>query len=282
MSRRTLLNFFLLGIIMVLTALLFITEQPVLEGEMATFPGITPETVNSITLKQDGEASVVFNKADGDWMMTAPYTVSASPFRVTAMLQLLQESSHIQLTVKGQDLAIFKLEHPTLVLTFNERQFAFGDRDPIDKLRYVRYGDTIYLIKDTLFPQLLQPPEFFINSRLLPEGTRLKRVEFPDYELIKRNGEWRIEPELEISADEINRLIDGWLNASAMRVSPATQTQFAETITVETERDETIRFNIIAGPDELILVRPDLGIQYHLHNQTAEYLYPREINANRD
>ena len=277
-KHKTRLNLVLIVVVVTLATFLISTEQET-DNEVNTIAKIAPESIQRITLRKTGRSDIVFNKTNDSWMMTTPYTAIASRFRITSMLQFLQQPSTSQLHIIGLDLEHFQLAQPNVVLIFNNHEFAFGTTNQIDNQRYVRYGDQLHLINDPLYPQLTQNAEFFISTRLLPEDTQLKRMQFPNHILTMNSEQWQIEPALAVDNDTLKQLVEAWLNTSAMRVTANTTTASSTIITLETNQDRTIRFNIIKQPSELILARTDLGIQYHLNNYQAEQLFLKTLLA---
>lgn len=278
-SDKLRLNLILIAIIAALATFLISTEQKQ-DGEKKIFiSDIAATDIKHISLKRRGKDDINFVKQQDSWMMTSPYFVRASKYRITAMLKLLHEQSFAQFSSK--ELERFKLNPAKVLLHLNDQEFAFGDSNQIDKHRYVSYRDTVHLINDDLYPQLTQPAKFFISTKLLPDGLRLSRIQYPTHDLKKEFNQWSSGPTANISTETIEKIANAWLGATAMTVSDYQQTKPGDTITIETEQGQSFRFNIITDGPGLILARKDLGIQYQLDGITARQLL-QDINLGAD
>lgn len=75
--------------------------------------------------------------------------------------------------------------------------------------------------------------------------------------------------------DAINTLAQEWMAAQALQVklysAPGSQDEAAEIITLR-QGAEQLRFLIVSRTPELILARPEIGIQYHLPQDAAQRL----------
>jgi hypothetical protein len=85
---------------------------------------------------------------------------------------------------------------------------------------------------------------------------------------------WQAQPDKPVlSADAIQTLIDAWQNAAALWVKPYAKGTPQGSITVQlTTPAQTLHFDIMARQPELILARPDLGLQYHFSAESAKAL----------
>lgn len=97
------------------------------------------------------------------WQITAPLKTTASQFRISSLIALLQTPVISTVNVAAETAGI-KQGTESVIVTLNEQRFEFGDVNPLDRSRYVEHQGTIYLIEDTLYPQLLQPADFFAEA----------------------------------------------------------------------------------------------------------------------
>ena len=95
--------------------------------------------------------------------MTEPRDATANPDRIKAMLSILEITSFARFPVTQSNLKHFDLVNPAVTLKLDEHEFLFGGDNPLGSRRYVMYSNTIHLINDGLFHQLLQSPEFFVT-----------------------------------------------------------------------------------------------------------------------
>jgi len=88
------------------------------------------------------------------------------------------------------------------------------------------------------------------------------------------DGHWRLDPGQQgVSADALQTLIENWQNATALLTRRNDDSATGETVTVYT-RDSTrpIVLRIVTRTPDLILARPDWGIQYLLPGSEADSL----------
>lgn len=75
--------------------------------------------------------------------------------------------------------------------------------------------------------------------------------------------------------DAVNTLVQEWTAAQALQVRPysvpMSQDKPPETVTVR-QGGALLRFIIVSRAPELILARPEIGVQYHLPQDTAQRL----------
>lgn len=273
MNNRTRINLVLTTVILSLAVFLIATRTNETENKKITISAIRPGSIDHIAIKRTGKGNIAFNKRAHYWMMTAPLAVRANAARINAMLGLLQAQSFAQLDAAKLDMERFQLQHPAVSLQLNNHEFFFGGTNPIKKRRYVRFGDKVHLIQDTLYHQLSQKAFFFVDNKLLPEDSRPVSIQFPDYTLKKTADNWTITPNREIDQDRLKKLVSAWRSATAMAVDRYQPAESLGTISVETAQGTTLRFTISAAMPEPVLARADLGIQYHLSSYTAAQMF---------
>lgn len=279
MNTRLLLNLGLLALVAVLG--LFAYFQPGLEKPSAP-PALTDLAISAIDRirieDRDGK-TVALAREGGQWRLMEPVQLPANAVRVEALLHLAEESSYGQLDATDLDLAEFGLDAPRVRLLLNDRALVFGTTEPLDGRRYVRDGDTVHLIADRYFHILTGGFTEFVNQQLLPQDARVVELATPDWRLTRSaEGKWTLDPAPPgRSADTPNLLIDRWLTAQAVWVQPYEQAEAKGQIVVRLEgAEQPLRFDILAREPELVLARPDIGVQYHLAEDTARSLL--EIN----
>lgn len=276
MSSRLLLNLFLLCCVIALAAFLFSgTSEPPTET-ITRLTDIPPGSISRIRIERHDRDLITFIKQKGGWLMTSPYQVPASEARINALLRLPMVQSHARLDVSAIDLTRFGLAMPQVTLRLDDHVFLFGDTEALDERRYVLTADSVHLINDTLYPQLLTAATFFISPRLLPEAAGLLSLQLPEHTLQRTDRQWIIEPAGDIDPAILPVLIKAWQQVSAITISPYAQEQGSGEIHIRLADGGQLLFRIISLPPKLILARPDLGIQYHIDSNTAEQLFVPE------
>ena len=169
--------------------------------------------------------------------------IPADAFQVHTILSLLQATSVRSYPVDAIDLSGPGLDPPGASIMFNGTWIAIGDIDPIDSLRYVRTDTTIHLVADRYQHLLNAGYNNFVRRRLLP------------------------------GADAINTLIANWQRASALFIRRFQAGDYSETVSLTLSgRSEPVVFTVVARTPDLVLARPEWGIQYHLPADTGQAL----------
>lgn len=275
MSKRNLLNLALLLLIGVLV-LLVIYEPGIEEPkENPNLLDIDRGAIKQIRIERKGQEPVKLVRDGKDnWRLTAPLAIAANDFRIHSILRITGQKSLGNYPADSERLARFGLDKPRVTLTLgNKVEIAFGDSTPLDQRRYVKVGDRVHLITDTLYYHLIGSYTTFIRQQLLPAGIGINAITLPDLTVRWQEDRWYIAPKPEqFSADQVTRLIDAWTLASAVQVKPYDGKK-GKTISIEPKGEEApITFLLTARSPDFVLARPDLGIQYHLAESSGEEL----------
>ncbi len=275
MNKRNLLNIGLLLLIGILV--LLVIYEPGIEAptEDPLLLDINRDVVRQIRIERQGQETVAIAlDSQGRWQMSEPIAIAASDYRMNALLGITEVKSLGNYPTDSEHLSSFGLATPRVTLTLNGQvKIAFGDNTALDQRRYVQVGDRVHLITDTLYYHLIGNYTTFIRQELLPEGSSVSAITLPDLAIRWKNDQWQIDPKPEaFSADQITRLIDAWKFASAIQVKPY-DGKIGETIIIEfKDREQPLTFLLTASSPDLVLARPELGIQYHLAESSAEEL----------
>jgi hypothetical protein len=226
------------------------------------------------------------------WRLTEPLQLPANTVVVESLLGLTQAASHAQWVAASLDLEKFKLKSPRIRVRLNDVELGFGDTEPLEGRRYVLAENTVHLITDGYYPKLIAPPASFVSLALLPGPEPLKEIELPGLTLRHDAQGWSAQPGAsdaqgsanvaggrmpEATPDAVNTLAQEWTAAQALQVrlytAPASRIKPVETVTLRQEGTQPpLRFIIVSRAPELILARPELGVQYHLPQDAAQRL----------
>ncbi len=253
------------------------------QPEEPELTGLDPQTIGKITVEYQDQV-LRFERQDDGWWMQQPYTAPADSYRIEQILQLPQAKSHARYSIPRADWPRFGLEPPAAVIDLDGHRFRFGRQNPIDFRRYVQVdGQTVHLIDDTLFHLLTSPASDWLDTRLLPAGASVRGLTLPGWRLHRSaKGSWRSEPEADPAA--LQRWIDEWRNARALRVAPhpGPAPKDKPTIRIDLE-DGSLTFVLLAEEPEVILLRPDLELAYHFYREIgARLLQPPKTGQPQD
>ncbi len=270
MNKRNLINLALLLAVIGLALLAWL--EPGREAPPAPLKITTLDAAAIDRIRIERPAGLLeMARRDGRWELTAPIRAPANSIRTDAILSVAAIDSLNSLPVAGLDLATYGLAEPAVRLFLNDTRIDFGNTSPLDQRRYVRVGDTLHLIPDLRYYQLIGGWNGYVSLRLLEQDTALDRIELPGLTLENREGSWRPAPAPEHwSADAATALAQNWLNAQAMEVRELKGEANGEEVRLHVRgREQPIRFVIAASEPELILQRPDLGLAWHLVAERA-------------
>jgi hypothetical protein len=171
------------------------------------------------------------------------------------------------------DLAALQLSPPYATIFLNDTAVEFGSLEPIDNLRYVRVGERVHLIPDNYLPLMESSFTQFVRDRLLDKDARIEAIRLPDLSLSRTEQGWQMDPDQGLSDAVLQQFVDIWQDASALSVQAANPEQSGDLIEIRLKGKETpVRLQIISRKPELVLVRPDYGIQYRMGNRSEAML----------
>jgi len=277
MSQRTLLNLVLFLALLGLALVAWFKPgvKPV-DAPRPITSGLTPEQTGNITIKRLTRDPLTFSRRDGRWFLLADdRKLPAADFQVRALLRLLEATATRHYPAGSLELASLGLKPPRAQVTMDNVDFRFGITDALKNQRYVQVGDTVYLIDDQYQHLLNADWPNFVSRQMLDGRGAITRLELPDMTLAyDDNDHWRLDPlQEDVSADALQTLIENWQHATALLTRRDDDGATGETVTVYT-RDNTrpILLRIVDRTPDLILARPDWGIQYQLPGTEADSL----------
>ncbi len=267
MSHRLLINLALLFCVIVLAVFLGTNkEQEIVEPEV-TLTDIQPDSIHVIHIERRDLDDIIFQKQGDNWMMQSPFSLPASHARINAMLKLLQARSHDHFSAPDNDLTPYMLAVPAISITLNDTNIAFGDTNPLeDKLRYVLVEDTVHIINAGLFHQLQASATFFLDAKLIPPDASIKAIQLPELNIEN------VEDETLSGAH--HQVLNSWKHLKSISVRKYEEIEAIDTIKIELNTGELIKLIIVSNRPNLILARPDKGIQYHINNTVSDNLFP--------
>lgn len=185
MKSRLIMNLVLLAIIAVLGVVAFLKpgkQKP----ETPSLLTLDASALTRMTLQN--KETLVFEKQDGAWRLTAPFVAPVNQVRAGQLLEVAKARSEANYPLKPEDVAQFGLDKPQAILTLGDATLQFGGTDPINMRRYVRLGDTLHLVDDNFFHHLTAPATDYVDKKLLPEGAKIRAIELPGLKATKNPG----------------------------------------------------------------------------------------------
>ncbi|MBN2699990.1 MAG: DUF4340 domain-containing protein [Methylothermaceae bacterium] len=244
---------------------------------------IAPDAVQYILVERPGERLEFSRQGEADWRMTRPLDAPSDAYHMEQLLSLPSRSSEKRYGVAEQDLERFGLKPPQARVCLKKTvdapdcaaELLFGHQNPLNSQRYIQVGDGLHLVTDDLFHQLTAPAATWVEHKLLSDDT-IRSLDLPGWHIaLEEEGKWTSDPEL--PADRLEGLVSAWRNARAIQVTSfdGEAPLRAQRIQIKLE-DETVAFVILQRKPELVLLRPDLKLQYHFYGSVGENLLSPE------
>lgn len=268
MKSRLILNLVLLAIIAVLATLAFFEPGKKTE-ESKPLAAVDEKALTAITLKN--QDTITFEKKDGHWKLAAPFQAPVNEIRVKQLLDITKANPEAQYPVKAEDLGQYELDKPKATLILGSTTLLFGGTDPINMRRYVKIGDTLYLVNDDFFHHLSAGATDYVDKKLLPESAKVKEIVLPGLKAtLGADGKWTREPAGD--KPDLSELATLWTTARAIDVKRLEGQAKGDTVHIGLAEGNPVAFVIVQRDPEPILARQDLGLQYELTGETARQL----------
>jgi hypothetical protein len=260
-NTRMNVNIILTALLVTLILILVLDTNQDTSRVPVTLTKIDPETIQSIRITREDREDVHMMKTSDGWLITRPVRARANQFRLNAILSLLQSTVISQIQFEPLKLDAYGLASPDVTLALDNMEIQFGDINTLDKSRYLKHADKIFLVEDYLYPQLRQQPGFFVNTKLF--NHKLKSVHFACVDTINQNQE---------GAEQSN-IIEAWerLEAIDVRTQLPTLHELGNVI-IETEEGDSITITIYSDADHLILSPMEAGLHFWIPGPYAEGL----------
>jgi hypothetical protein len=268
MKSRLALNLVLLAVIAGLGALLYF-EPGQDEDDRAAIAQVDEANLSTITLKN--RDTIVFERKDGRWRLTAPFQAPVNEIRVRQLIDIAKSPVESQYPLKAEEIAKFELDKPKAILTLGNTTLVFGGSDPINMRRYVQAGEALYLVNDDFFHHLQAAATDYVDKKLLPEGAKVTEIAIPGLKAtLGPDGKWAREPAG--TKPDLSELATLWTTARAIDVKRLEKPAQGEPVRIAVADGKPVEFVVIQKDPDLILARPDLGLQFELTGETARQL----------
>lgn len=275
LSKRWLVNGLLVLVIGV--SLLLGYRDRVQSGSEARNPitSLMPADVMSVTI-QLADKRIILRRSADQWLIVSPLQWPAHSITIERILGISVSEAEASIVATGIDLSALGLQDPKVILSLNETRILFGTTNNIGDRRYLMTGTTIYLLADIHLPFISQGIAGLIDRRLLPPSIPLQTLKLAERKLSRDStANWQSDAPTDIPVDRLNQLVNNWqtLEAPAVRIFNQAGTPL-EKIVAGLDDDSEIEFLLMSIYPELVIARPDLGVEYHFHEkQQQELLY---------
>lgn len=270
MKRSWLLNAALLLAVVALGSFVYLKPP---SDAPARYPlsRLQADQVKQIRVERKGDPPVVIERKGDSWLITAPLSAQADPFQVQRLLAILDASSAHRLA--ATDLARFDLDQPRMRLKVDGEDFAFGTVNAVTREQYVLAGGAVYTVEPRYGAMVPASVARMIKKQLFAANEAPVRFELGDFTVALRDDKWHVSPSTgELSQDDINRWVDAWRHAAALRAEPYAGGKPADAIKMEFRDGKTLLLEILQREPEIVIARPDEKLRYHFAGETARRL----------
>lgn len=271
MTRGWLLNGVLLAAVAALAA--FVMLRPHSDGtslhRLTTLQG---DKVSTVRLERSGDPPLVLQRKQGKWWLIEPISARADSFQVERMLGILE--ANVAHSTPAQDLARFGLDRPLIRLIIDGTQVDFGSVNTVTREQYVHALGMVHAVALRHGAALPAGAAQLVSKQPFDPDETPVRMAFPNFTIAQDGGRWQISPSPgDVSQDDINRWLDGWRHASALRTEPyAGSSEPLERVEIEMRSGTSLTLHVLQKSPELILGRPDEGLRYHFGAEAAKRL----------
>ena len=271
MTRGWLLNGFLLVAVAALAA--FVVLKPGSDvPSHHRLSTLKADRVSAIRLERSGDPPIVLERKQGKWVVIAPLSARADSFQVERMLGILEASATH--SMPGQDLARFGLDRPLTRLIIDGTQFDFGAVNAVTREQYVHTAGMVHTVAPRYGAALPASPAQLLAKQPFDPDDAPVRMAFPQFTVAHDGSRWQIAPPAgDLSQDDINRWIDGWRHAAALRTEPyAADNEPQERVEIVLRSGTSLTLQVLQKSPELVLGRPDEKLRYHFAGVAAKRL----------
>jgi hypothetical protein len=248
-----------------------------------TLTALSADAIQSIRIERAGQPPIELARDGENWRMRAPIAARANRFLIENLLAVVGAPIEATVAAGAGELARYGLAPPLARLRLGEEEIAFGATHPFHPQQYVRYRDTIYLIASHFYGASAQKAELYLDTRLLAAGSRLTELKLAGFSVSQTDGHWLRQPaNPALSSDHINDFVSEWQQASALSVQRHSGKPPASWVALGVQQDgkpQTVRIGVLAREPELVLHRPDEGLDYHFPAELGQRLLQLEPPA---
>ncbi len=282
LMRRWWLNLALLLIIAALAVFAWYRSSHAPTETRPPLTEINPDSIRRVQIERPREAPVALERSGGGWRLTAPLKARADTLAVESLLRLARAPIDATVTPADGDLARYGLDRPSLTVRFDDVEIRFGRLHPLKDEYYVQHGTAVHLISSRYYAATAAKYANLIDSRLIEPGRKAVAFKLPGFTLTLKDGTWQRQPEIPaLSSDRINAFVDDWRHARALQVEKYSGRKSRDTVVIDFEESSEPRsaltIAVLERDPQLVLARPDEGLEYHFPAETSQRLF--NLNA---
>ena len=264
LSRRWLINCLLIVLICILTYSGIRYQLKSASAPENRITSLKPQDIDSVII-QIADNNLALRRSGNQWIFEKPIQWPANNITLERLISIVTSESNTRLPANEIDLATLGLQSPKAILTLNSTRVLFGATNNIGERRYILIGSMVYLLPDLHLHFITQGITGLIDRRLLPRSISLKSLKLAELSLSKSSdGTWQDDTREEAGVDRINALANNWQTLDAGNIKIYDRSKLpGEKIVAGLQDGSKIDFFLMSIKPELVIARPDLGVQYH-------------------
>ncbi|MBP6057838.1 MAG: DUF4340 domain-containing protein [Nitrosomonas sp.] len=284
MTHHARLNLIMLATIVGLMVFIYFKPQSQGVQEYLISSGSVEAVQHLRIVRQQQE--IALKRMDSRWHLTKPVQARADEKKASDILQILMATGHQRFPLA--DLARFGLDQPNVRLYIDEEYFGFGGFAPTTHQQYVATGDHVYLISPRYVLALPSNASDLISPELLASDEIPVRFELNHLTVELQNENWHVTMPHAGEApgkEAIKHWTQLWqtTHAGAVTLGQAFGSDFVEKdfIRISLQNGQKINLKILQSETEIVFLRVDDGIGYHLSVDAGQQLldpYVTETN----
>lgn len=276
MNNRLYLNLAMLALIAVLVSL--VVFEPGLDEtspQRTRLTGLEESQLQEIRILRRQKPDLLFQRQGALWQMVEPVAVAVNPYRLRPILHMITGPSLGNFPVVENKLPAYGLAQPKLEIIVNgELHLFYGLETELDQRRYLRLDNQVHVVSTNPYYLANSPFTHFVDTALLPSDTPIQRIELDERVLQQQEGMWMLTPVGDhYSGDQIAALVEAWKRANAVDIRPYDGPMEGREVRIFLQGyEQPLRFLIDHEGDDLLLSRPDIGVQYLIYGESGSSL----------
>jgi len=151
----------LLLVIAGLVAFIATRQEDTSELHATLYDPAIGDEAHEVIIHAEGRPDVVLKQEDSRWKVVKPSQFIADTAKVHHLFTLLSENAESHYSINAKDWARYGLDKERLSVSFNGVKIIFGEYNEVAHKRYLRKGDTLYLVEETVAGMLKRGEEAF-------------------------------------------------------------------------------------------------------------------------
>ncbi|MBT6275935.1 MAG: DUF4340 domain-containing protein [Chromatiales bacterium] len=248
--------------------------EPGLTSRQEKVSQLAPQSISRIEVEHGPKLTVRIERTGGQWRITAPLQAPANPMRAGALTRIAAAGVNRSYALEDISLDALGLNTQAIVLRLDGQRFEIGGTEPLERLRYVRHKDRVYLVADTFLQHLEKTAHAFVDPSLLGVRPEVVSITTANISAKRGNSGWQWSPNdgLE-SADQVTALVADWQAASALRVEPFNEgALWRAAATLKLHSGKVFEFEQASRSKSVLLGLRSEGLQYRLPLQIGQAL----------